>query len=117
MSYPTQPRKCVDCDYFYTRNRGGRCDSCRTAAKRNISDQRRVKMTGASRALRRQLNEVGGGVCAHCGERFPADELCVDHILALRFGGRDSQSNLQLLCASDHAFKSGIEETIARTQE
>jgi 5-methylcytosine-specific restriction protein A len=48
--------------------------------------------------------------CQHCNR--PAD--VVDHIFPLRFGGTHSPHNLQSLCNSCHAAKSGKERALDR---
>ena len=60
--------------------------------------------------MRRELKR-DGGACVKCGAR---ERLQVDHIVALRDGGNDVRSNLQVLCQPCHAAKSKAEATAGR---
>jgi 5-methylcytosine-specific restriction protein A len=59
---------------------------------------------------RKRIMERDGYRCAHCGR--VAEDHDVDHIVALSVGGRDVDSNLQLLCTGPdrcHARKTAAE--------
>ena len=74
------------------------------ALKKSWSRQHgRVKRrTPAANAMRHQLKKDGGS-CAKCGT---TEKLEVDHIIAIRDGGQDIESNLQVLCRTCHGKKS-----------
>lgn len=55
-----------------------------------------------SRKLQRAVLERDGFACLYCGSR---DELQIDHILAVRHGGRDVLNNLQTLCKTHNQEK------------
>jgi len=38
------------------------------------------------------------GICYYCGERFPADQLTLDHIVPLSRGGRSTRGNMVVCC-------------------
>lgn len=43
-------------------------------------------------------NRTGKGVCAHCGGRFPARELTMDHLVPVIRGGRSTKGNVVPSC-------------------
>lgn len=43
-------------------------------------------------------DEDGLYTCAHCGRKFPRNEMDADHIIPKSCGGSNSRKNLQLLC-------------------
>lgn len=59
-------------------------------------------------ARRKRLTEEGGSVCAYPGCEVK-ERLELDHIIALDLGGKDADSNLQLLCAEHHRKKSRLD--------
>jgi 5-methylcytosine-specific restriction endonuclease McrA len=38
------------------------------------------------------------GICYYCKEKFPADELTLDHIVPLSRGGRSTRGNMVICC-------------------
>lgn len=38
------------------------------------------------------------GICHHCGEKFPAQELTMDHLVPIVRGGRSTKGNLVPSC-------------------
>ena len=40
----------------------------------------------------------GAGVCHHCGERFPPNELTMDHLVPIVRGGKSTKGNLVASC-------------------
>ncbi|MBR7131497.1 MAG: HNH endonuclease [Lentisphaeria bacterium] len=40
------------------------------------------------------------GICFYCKEKFPADELTLDHIVPLSRGGRSTKGNMVVCCRS-----------------
>lgn len=47
--------------------------------------------------------------CAHCGDNY---KLTTDHVLSLKFGGKDNVKNYQTLCERCYQFKTTIENRI-----
>lgn len=58
--------------------------------------------------LRRLVYSRDAGMCQHCNRVVGKHrEAHIDHIVPKKHGGADEPSNLQLLCASCHARKTG----------
>ena len=38
------------------------------------------------------------GICYYCGEKFPTEELTLDHIVPLSRGGRSTRGNMVVCC-------------------
>ena len=54
-----------------------------------------------SRKLRKTqwwLNKVNVGVCHYCGEKFPRDQITMDHVIPLIRGGKSSKNNIVAAC-------------------
>jgi len=99
-------------------SKGGRCDQHRAEyqrSKRRKLDSKRESSSkrgydGTWRKLR-LLVLRGEPLCRHCqgnGTLTPATE--VDHIVPLRDGGTNHESNLQPLCKSCHSKKTVKED-------
>lgn len=61
-----------------------------------------------SRELRRSRwwkNRVALGRCHWCGERFPAEELTMDHIVPVTRGGKASRNNVVPSCRECNSRK------------
>ena len=43
-------------------------------------------------------NRTSKGFCAHCGERFPARELTMDHLVPVIRGGKSTRGNVVPSC-------------------
>ncbi len=43
-------------------------------------------------------NRTSKGVCAHCGGRFPARELTMDHLVPVIRGGKSTRGNVVPSC-------------------
>lgn len=52
----------------------------------------------------RELLRLATSPCAHCGA---AEDICIDHVVPLAWGGRTSIGNLQSLCRSCNLRKGG----------
>ena len=66
-------------------------------------------------ALREAVNKRCKGKCAHCGDAY-GTKFDVDHVVPLREGGLDEESNMQCLCRPCHAKKSEQEEVTCTTK-
>jgi hypothetical protein len=69
--------------------------------------------SGPARALRRRLFREAGYTCVHCGRRPPPRELQIDHILPLACGGKNEETNFQVLCESCNCRKGARIEVAA----
>lgn len=54
---------------------------------------------------RSQIFERDGYRCVYCGERFPAEELTVDHVQPRVRGGDRSEGNLVTACGGCNTLK------------
>ena len=43
-------------------------------------------------------NLFAKGVCHYCGQKFPKEELTLDHIVPLARGGRSTRGNMVVCC-------------------
>ncbi len=43
-------------------------------------------------------NQLGPGLCHHCGGKFPKSELNMDHLIPLARGGKTSKKNVVVSC-------------------
>lgn len=98
-----------------------RCPTCQAARNRRTNhrhNQRRASAPGdgAARRARARLNRDGHGICAQCGTIKRAQELHVDHVIALADGGHDTDDNTQLLCHPHHHTKTIAEAKARRRQ-
>jgi RNA-directed DNA polymerase len=53
--------------------------------------------------IRQDLLDQCGPICHRCKREFPPHQLHAHHVKALKDGGKDRQSNLELLCQRCHA--------------
>lgn len=44
------------------------------------------------------LNQLQRGICHYCGEKFPSDQLTMDHIVPVSRGGRSNKANIVACC-------------------
>ncbi|HEY2030030.1 MAG TPA: HNH endonuclease [Myxococcales bacterium] len=54
-----------------------------------------------ARALRKTAwwhRRIARGVCAYCGNRFPAGQLTMDHVVPVARGGRSVKGNVVASC-------------------
>ena len=54
-----------------------------------------------ARALRKTAwwqRRISRGVCAYCGNRFPASQLTMDHVVPVARGGRSVRGNVVASC-------------------
>ena len=43
-------------------------------------------------------NELAQGICHFCGEKFPPEELTMDHLLPVARGGKSTRGNVVVCC-------------------
>ncbi len=61
-----------------------------------------------SRALKRTQwwkQQLHRGICHYCGNRFPPDQLSMDHIVPLARGGRATKGNVVPACVQCNRWK------------
>ncbi len=42
--------------------------------------------------------QIGRGVCYHCGGRFPKEQLTMDHLIPISRGGKTNKKNVVVSC-------------------
>ncbi len=42
--------------------------------------------------------QIGPGICHHCGKKFPKTELTMDHLIPVGRGGKSSKNNVVPSC-------------------
>lgn len=69
-----------------------------------MADQAHIKRERAkARELRDSQwwkNQIGPGICYHCGKKFPKSQLTMDHLTPLARGGKTTKSNVVPSCKS-----------------
>ena len=81
--------------------------------------ERLRQSTSAIKAARRRVTLRDGNFCKSCGKSGDDIQLTLDHIIPLYFGGKNVDSNYQLLCEPcnqkkdriDHAKYELVKET------
>ena len=53
-------------------------------------------------------NRRAHGICHYCGQRFPARELTMDHVVPLVRGGRSTRSNVVPCCKACNSRKQSL---------
>jgi 5-methylcytosine-specific restriction enzyme A len=49
--------------------------------------------------------QIGQGLCYHCGEKFPKDQLTMDHLVPVARGGKSTKKNVVVSCRPCNAEK------------
>lgn len=60
-----------------------------------------AKERAKAKALRKTQwwqNKLNAGVCHYCGQKFPRDELTLDHIVPIARGGKSTKANVVPCC-------------------
>lgn len=52
--------------------------------------------------------QIGPGLCHHCGGKFPKHELTMDHLLPLARGGKTTKSNVVASCHACNASRGHV---------
>ena len=64
--------------------------------------------------------QVGPGVCHHCGKKFLKTELTMDHLIPVARGGKSSKNNVVPSCKpcnQSRGHKLDIERTLEKLSE
>lgn len=68
--------------------------------------QRREKVKARElRASQWWKNQLGKGVCYHCGERFHPKDLTMDHLIPIARGGQSAKGNVVPSCKPCNTHK------------
>ena len=73
-----------------------------------VSEQEIKRERDKSRELRRSRwwqNRLAQGVCHWCGEKYPVEELTMDHVIPLSRGGKASRNNVVPACKQCNSNK------------
>ena len=60
--------------------------------------------------------QVGRGVCYHCGQAFRKEDLNMDHLLPLARGGKTTKKNVVVSCKScnfSKGYKTAVDQALA----
>ncbi|NJL25809.1 MAG: HNH endonuclease, partial [Calothrix sp. SM1_5_4] len=49
--------------------------------------------------------QIGKGICYHCEQRFPREELTMDHLIPLSRGGKSLKKNIVVSCKQCNSHK------------
>ena len=52
--------------------------------------------------------QIGPGICHHCGQKFEKQQLTMDHLIPLARGGRTTKSNVVAACKSCNASRGHV---------
>ena len=65
-------------------------------------EREKARQLRATAWWRRRLQR---GICAYCGEKFPARELTMDHVVPVARGGRSNKGNVVASCKACNTSK------------
>lgn len=75
--------------------------------------QRREKLKARDlRASQWWKNQLGKGICSHCGQRFHPSELTMDHLLPIARGGQSVKNNVVPSCKpcnTEKGYKTSVD--------
>lgn len=87
----------------------------------------REEHIGRERAKARELRQsqwwrqqIGPGLCHHCGGKFPKNQLTMDHLIPLARGGKTTKGNVVVACRPCNAARGhvlDVERTMDRLQD
>ena len=49
--------------------------------------------------------QIGQGICHHCGQKFPKEKLTMEHLIPLARGGKSSKNNCVPACKECNSAK------------
>lgn len=61
--------------------------------------------------------QIGKGVCYFCEQRFPREELTMEHVIPLSRGGRSTKKNIVVACKQCNSLKKNRTVAELRLQE
>ncbi|MGE0527567.1 MAG: HNH endonuclease [Bdellovibrionales bacterium] len=61
--------------------------------------------------------QIGRGVCYHCGGRFVRENLTMDHLIPLSRGGRSNKKNIVVSCKQCNSHKKNLTMAEIRLRE
>ncbi len=70
-------------------------------------DERHLNIRAFSDTMKRAAYERQGGICCHCKNPFPIEQMEGDHIKPWHEGGKTSEENCQMLCRDCNRHKGG----------
>lgn len=69
-------------------------------------DEKNLNIRAFSNSTKREVFELQGGECPHCGKFFDINEMEADHIIPWSEGGKTITENCQMLCKNCNRTKS-----------
>lgn len=60
--------------------------------------------------------QLGRGICYHCGEKFPKESLTMDHLIPIARGGKSTKKNIVVSCKECNSLK-GHRTTVEMTMD
>ena len=60
--------------------------------------------------------QIGPGICHHCGQKFEKHQLTMDHLIPLARGGRTTKNNVVAACKPCNASRGHVLD-VERTME
>ncbi|HMN69430.1 MAG TPA: HNH endonuclease [Bdellovibrionales bacterium] len=61
--------------------------------------------------------EIGKGICYHCEQKFPREELTMDHLIPMSRGGRSTKKNIVVACKRCNSLKKNLTTAELRLRE
>ncbi len=61
--------------------------------------------------------EIGKGVCYHCGMKFLREELTMDHVIPVSRGGKSNKKNIVVSCKQCNSLKKNLTAAEMRLRE
>ena len=61
--------------------------------------------------------QLGKGVCYHCEQKFPKEDLTMDHLIPLARGGRSTKKNIVVACKQCNSLKKNLTVAELRLRE
>ncbi len=97
---------------------GNSCDMS-TAMLYGFADPEHIKRERAKAKTLRDSQwwrqQIGSGICYHCGQKFSKDQLTMDHLVPVARGGKSTKGNCVASCKecnTKKGHKLGVEVTM-----
>lgn len=52
--------------------------------------------------------ELGKGLCYHCGQKFQREDLTMDHLIPISRGGKSTKKNIVVSCKQCNSLKKNL---------